>query len=429
MDYYYTMKAKLGLVLIVILMFAGVGWRIIINNKNTGKQAITNENKDKYTALVDEVYDKIQQNYWEKISDADLSNLFLLADQKLTNGKEQLKSRNKAGVNTLLAEAIKPMSDDKRKDFTASLVDIVMANLQPFGRSRLYSEKDATSLSNTVNNVNPGANYFEQLGVSTSASDTEIKKAFEQKSTTATTSAEKEQVKQAYSVLKNSDSRKVYETSGVEPTIDYKLISPEIFYMHLTKFSPTSLDEFARVAAKVDGKGEELNTLILDLRDNIGGSIDILPYFLGPFIGPDNYAYQFYQQGNKQDFKTVTGWLNSLVRYKKVVILINGGSQSTAEVMAATLKKYNVGVLVGTHTKGWGTVEKVFPLDNQIANDEKFSLFLVHHITLRDDGQPIEGRGVDPTIDITSKDWQKELLQRFGDQKIVSAVGEIWKGK
>jgi C-terminal processing protease CtpA/Prc len=123
----------------------------------------------------------------------------------------------------------------------------------------------------------------------------------------------------------------------------------------------------------------------------------------------------------------VTGWLNSLVRYKKVVILINGGSQSTAEVMAATLKKYNVGVLVGTHTKGWGTVEKVFPLDNQIAGDEKFSLFLVHHITLRDDGQPIEGRGVDPMIDITSKDWQKELLQRFGDQNLVTAVENLEK--
>ena len=165
------------------------------------------------------------------------------------------------------------------------------------------------------------------------------------------------------------------------------------------------------------------------MRGNIGGAIDSLPYFLGPFIGQDNYAYQFYQQGNKEDFKTVTGWLNSLVRYKKVVILINGGTQSTAEVMAAALKKYNVGVIVGTTTKGWGTVEKVFPIDNQIDAEEKFSLFLVHHLTVGDDGQAIEGRGIEPMININDKNWQKELLQRFDNQKIVKIVEEIWKEK
>jgi len=120
--------------------------------------------------------------------------------------------------------------------------------------------------------------------------------------------------------------------------------------------------------------------------------------------------------------------MNSLVRYKKVVILINENTQSSAEVMAAVLKKYNVGAVVGTHTKGWGTVEKVYPMDNQIDTNQKFSLFLVSYVTLREDNQPIEGRGVDPMIDTTSKDWQKELLTMFGDSGLVKVVEEIIKG-
>ena len=237
---------------------------------------------------------------------------------------------------------------------------------------------------------------------------------------------EYEQAQQAYQTLSDPESRKVYDVSGVEPTMDYKLIRPKIFHLHLKKFSPTTFDELKRVTEKVNDR-EGLDTLIFDLRDNIGGSVDILPYFLGPFIGNDQYAYEFFHQGEKTPFKTKTGWLASLTRYKKVVILINEGAQSSAEVMTATLKKYNVGVLVGTPTKGWGTVEKVFQLDQQMDENEKHSIFLVHSLVLRDDGQPIEGNGVEPTININDADWEKQLLAYFNYQELVDVVKEILK--
>ena len=206
--------------------------------------------------------------------------------------------------------------------------------------------------------------------------------------------------------------------------MDYKLIRPQIFWLHIKKFSPTTFDELKRVTEGVDDQSG-LDTLILDLRDNVGGAIDGLPYFLGPFIGTDQYAYQFFHQGEKTDFKTRTGWLPSLVRYKKVVILVNENTQSSAEVMVATLKKYNAGVVVGTPTKGWGTVERVFPLESQIGPDEEYSVFLVHSLTLRDDGQPIQDKGVDPLININNPGWEQELLTYFNYPELVEAVKEI----
>lgn len=147
--------------------------------------------------------------------------------------------------------------------------------------------------------------------------------------------------------------------------------------------------------------------------------------FQALLIGQDQYAYQFFQQGEKTDFKTRSGWLPSLVRYKKVVILVNENTQSSAEVMAAVLKKYNVGVVVGTRTRGWGTIEKVFPLENQLNEGEKYSLFLVHSLTLRDDGQPIEGRGIDPLIDITDSNWESQLYSYFHYSELTKAIKEI----
>jgi hypothetical protein len=395
-------------VVIVILIIVGVGLGVyfLIN-----RQQKINSYQDKYQIFVAEVYEKIQTNYWEKISDNDLSSLFLLATNKVLSKNLVLKTPDKNGVLMLI-------NDIENKDNLPLIVDMVLANLKPFSRSRLYSQKEEKSLVNTVNNVNPESDYFSKLGLGKSATTEEVVKKYEESTKTP-------EIEQAYKVLKNADSRQIYAISGVEPTIEYKLLTPSIYYVHMTKFSPTSLEEFVRVMNKVADKADNLDTLIFDLRGNIGGAIDQLPYFLGPFIGYDNYAYQFYQQGNKDDFKTATGWLDSMVRYKKVVILIDENTQSTAEVTAAVLKKYNVGVVVGNTTKGWGTIEKVFPLDNQIKTDEKFSLFLVHHVTIADDGQSIEGRGIVPHISIKNPNWKKELLSRFGNQEIVDEVGKI----
>ena len=168
-----------------------------------------------------------------------------------------------------------------------------------------------------------------------------------------------------------------------------------------------------------------LDSLILDLRANVGGSIDILPYLLGPFIGKDQYAYEFFHQNEKTPYKTKVGWLSGLVQYKKVVILIDDKTQSSAEVMASVFKKYNVGILIGTTTRGWGTIEAVESLDQKLEEQE-YSIFLVHSLTLRTDGQPIEGNGVEPTININQSDWKEKLYSYFHYSELINAIEEIW---
>lgn len=387
--------------------------------------------KDRYVAFLLEINDKIQTNYWDKISQEDLNVLYTKGTEKLTGQLVNSPPKTKEDLEKFLTQTLKNLSEEqKKKEFSVSLADIVLANLQPFGRSRLYSKKDEIALKNTVENKNPQINQYQVLGVEKDASSDQIKQAFESKARELQkeSSPEAQQklaaITQAYNTLKDTESRKIYDESGVEPTMSYKLLRPEIFYIHINKFSPTTIEELVRATQKVD-QGLILDTLILDLRDNIGGAIDGLPYFLGPFIGNDQYAYQFLHQGEKIDFKTKIGWLPSLVRYKKVVVLINEKSQSSAEVMAATLKKYNVGVILGTPTKGWGTVERVFDIEQQIDPTEKYSMFLVHSLTLREDGQPIEGKGVEPHINITDPNWEQELYSRFHYSELIQAIKEI----
>ncbi len=398
------------------------------------KSAVSPAQEDRYVIFLLEVYDKIRENYWEKVDEAKLASLFGLAIDKLQEGQASgLAPQSRQELQGILENEMSGLDlASQKQDFAVKLADLVLLNLEPFGRSRLYSQKQEKELKEQIHNINPEVQPYQVLGVAETASQEEIAEAYReetknlQNDKSPEAEAKLRKLEQAYLTLSDPALRKSYDETGAQATVEGKLLRPDVFYIRLDRFSPTLLQELNNLASKVD-QGEVLNTLILDLRDNIGGLIDGLTYFLGPFIGNDQYAYQFYHQGQKKDFKTVIGWLPSLLRYKRVVILINENTQSSAEVMAATLKKYNVGVLVGTKTKGWGTVEQVFELKNQIAEDQKFSVFLVHELTLREDGQPIEGRGVEPLVNINDANWEKQLFSYFHYPELVQVVKTLVK--
>lgn len=417
-------------IIIVVFVLGGLGGYFFQIKNRPSPSAILGEESNPYLAFTDEVYGKIKKNHWKKLTDESLVSLFLLATEKLTGQPQNPKEKTPQALREILREILKQIENQEAKEeFIVQLNNLVLNNLEPFGRSHLYSQAEEKELSNVVRNV-ADQDHYQALGVDQEASQEEIVQAYQkqtQKLTQDNSSQAQEklaQIERAYEVLKDEETRQVYDLSGVEPTMNYQLIG-NIFHIHLKKFSPTTFDELQRVTQKAQGK-PGVDTLILDLRDNIGGAIDGLPYFLGPFIGQDQYAYQFLHQEEKSDYKTRTGWLPSLVQYKKVVILVNENSQSSAEVMASVLKKYNVGVLVGNTTRGWGTVEKVFRLDNQINQNQTYSVFLAHSLTLREDGQPIEGLGVDPHVFITQDNWRQELFSYLPDQNIIDTVAQLF---
>lgn len=389
------------------------------------------QKKDPYSEFVGEIYDIISQNYWEEIKDAELSNLFLTSSRQLAPSKV-LTSQNKQGVQKLVQDIIKDMTPQKKKEFTVKLSDLTLASLKPNNRSRLYAQVNKEALKNLVQNVDPKTDLYKNLGVSKQAPQEEVKKAYEEKVTqikeevkSPQEAAKKlEEANRAFEALKTPEKRDLYDKYKIEPTVSNKFIKPGILYIPIKRISPQTFQEFINEVQRIKPE-EHGDALILDLRGNIGGSIDLLPSFLGPFIGKNQYAFEFYKRGKPIPVKTVTDWLPSLVPYKNVVVLVDQNTQSSAEIIASVLKKYNAGVLVGTKTKGWGTIERVFELKTQIDPKEKYSLFLVHTITLREDGQPIEGRGVEPLIDVTQKDWDKELLKYFHRSDLVEAVKEL----
>jgi len=425
---------------ILIIAIVSVGLAIYKNVDFNTKDTISDNNQDKYVEFLSEIYEKIQTNYWEIISDEDLFNLYKLAAEKLEHKPEVTIANDKIGMRSMMKQIIESLeTDDLKKEFSINVATIVLYNLQPLGRSGLYNIQKETELWNNVKNIDPDTNLYDEIAVNEDATTTEIEtaakekevelnkiiidnsKSDEEKQTAQTKLAT---VQRAQETLTQTGARETYNKSRVEATVYGEILSDNILHLKVKKMSPTSFTELQQVANEFD-QYNSLDTLILDLRGNIGGSIDLMPYFLGPFIGPNQYAYETYHQGEYDPVKTKVGWLTSLLRYKKVIILQDELGQSSAEVMTAVLKKYNVGILVGTNSRGWGTIEAVYDIDNQISDNETYKMFLVHSITLRDDNQPIEGRGVDPLVNIKDEDWEDQLYSYISQRDIINKVKQL----
>ncbi len=418
---------------------AGAGFAYFQNNgPQTAalNQQESREQENKYVAFLMEVYDKIQKHYWQDLSEAELSQKFQAGAEKLIGQPLSLSPANRQNLANVLENQISALPEDKKQEFTTKLSDFVLRNLQPNKRSRLYTQKQEKELSQKVKNIDKDKGLYKALGLQEGASIARVEEAYQKtkkelKDKDTKEAKEKlEKAEEAKKVLAEKENKQRYDKTGAKPTVYAEKVHPNITYIRLEQFSPATLEEFQKEAREVlQNSQTNPDSLILDLRSNIGGAIDILPYFLGPFIGPDSYAYEFFSQGQKKPFKTKTGWIEALVPYKKVAVLVNGGTQSSGEVMAGALKKYNVGVIVGKTTKGWGTVEQVFDIENQINDKKDYSMFLVHSVTLRPDGQPIEGRGISPDVNITQNNWKQQLAAHFNYEPLIQAVEKTWQNR
>jgi len=232
--------------------------------------------------------------------------------------------------------------------------------------------------------------------------------------------AEIAQVAYAQKVLTNPNTKDLYDVAKIEPSANNHIFGKTL-YVSLSKITPTSFIEFGRTilsASTTPG----LNSLIIDLRGNLGGDLAFAQNFLGLFLGQNQFAFDLFHQGEYNVQRTVQGKLPELSRYKEIAVLTDNMTQSTAEVTTAAMKRFGLAHVVGATTRGWGTVENTFPFATVIDPTTKYSMLLVHSLTLREDNQPVQDKGVDPDVSIADPKWKTELSDYFHTPSLIEAI-------
>lgn len=427
MKLFFTRRNFLIVALIVVVLI-GV---FQFNKSRTSSKVVyqTSAENDPYVRFEMEAYDKIAQNYWSAPNQYDLSNFFKLAAEKAGGVSVTLATSTRSATAEMLAEVFKnATSTEAKKTLALNVVSLVLYNLQPIGRNGLLSQAQETAFRQNVSNVDPSKDLYQNLGLEKGATPKEIDQAYEEKAavlekaTSTEAKAELKAVAYARSVLTNQNSKQLYDEAKIEPTV-FSRVMGSTLYLYLNKISPTTLREFA---LSVDSASTTpgLDSMILDLRSNVGGSLDFLQHFLGIFIGQNQYAFDLFHQGNYDVQRTVQPKFDELSRFKDIAILTDSMTQSTAELTTATFKKFNLARVVGTPTRGWGTVENTYPLETDIDPANKYLLLLVNSVTLRDDNQSIEGQGVEPDININDPLWKSKLKNYFHSTSLIKALSE-----
>lgn len=162
-----------------------------------------------------------------------------------------------------------------------------------------------------------------------------------------------------------------------------------------------SLDKMRKQAKKEGFKG-----MILDLRNNPGGLLDQAVY-VGDLFLKDGVIVYTEGRDQKQEQKYFARERGTEPDYP-MIVLVNGGSASAAEIVAGALKDHGRALVLGTQTFGKGSVQTITPLRNGGA------LSLTTALYYTKSGNSIQAKGVTPDIDLP---METPVLLKTGAKK------------
>lgn len=141
------------------------------------------------------------------------------------------------------------------------------------------------------------------------------------------------------------------------PTVESAVLDGNIGYLKLNMFTEDTANQSRQQLANLRSQGVE--GLILDLRNNPGGSLEISRQVAELFIPSGPVVHIVYR-----DADTQTLYANNPKGFDMpLVVLVNGGSASASEIVAGAIQDTQSGTLVGTTTFGKGSVQTIWDLD------------------------------------------------------------------
>jgi carboxyl-terminal processing protease len=180
------------------------------------------------------------------------------------------------------------------------------------------------------------------------------------------------------------------------------MLDDGVGYASISHFSETTTLDLERAIVKLKNQnGGVLKGLVLDLRNNPGGVLEaaggVSDLFLddGIIVSADGRAPDAKFEMDAQPGDLLDG--------APVIVLVNGGSASAAEIVAGALKDHHRATLLGQQTYGKGSVQTVMPLSDGHAIKLTTSKYFTPS------GVSIHGKGITPDVVVDEKELDAHL--------------------
>lgn len=180
----------------------------------------------------------------------------------------------------------------------------------------------------------------------------------------------------------------------VVESVKYEVKENNIGYVQITSFDKNTYKEFKTAVTALQKKN--VKSLIIDLRDNPGGLLDVCVDIADYLLGEGTIVYTKDNSGNTQYYKSDASKVDL-----PIVVLINENSASASEILTAAIVDNKAGIAVGTTSYGKGLVQSV----REFKDGTGYKLTTAQYYT--PNGDYINKQGIKPNI--VEKNKEKQL--------------------
>lgn len=180
----------------------------------------------------------------------------------------------------------------------------------------------------------------------------------------------------------------------VTDTVEYNTLEDSIGYIKISSFAENTYDEFKLALNGL----KDIKGLIIDVRDNPGGLLNVCKDIVDDLIGEGTIVYTKNNKGETEYLKSDKDKIDV-----PIVVLTNESSASASEILTGAIIDNNAGISVGTTTFGKGLVQTV----RELKDGTGYKLTTAQYYT--PSGNYINEKGIKPTIEESNEEKQLQV--------------------
>ncbi len=218
-------------------------------------------------------------------------------------------------------------------------------------------------------------------------------------------------------VLRGEENEEITVTAVRAPvevkTVTAKLLEDGIGYLRISEFDSVTYDQFAEAMEELKGQG--IQGLVVDLRNNLGGDYDIVCQILDEILPEGLIVYTEDKNGTREEKKSDEEHKLEM----PLTVLVNEYSASASEIFAGAVQDYGIGTIVGMTTYGKGVVQSLYDLKDGTS----VKLTIARYFTPK--GRDINQKGIQPDVEV---DYEYDENDPEADNQLDKAT-EVLKGE
>ena len=184
------------------------------------------------------------------------------------------------------------------------------------------------------------------------------------------------------------------------------MIDKEIGYIRLNRFAQSSNEEMVQAITELQSEG--MQSLILDLRGNGGGYLNVAVDICDQFLSGDKLIV--YTKGAKSPRQELKAQKKGLFEQGRLVIMVDESSASASEILSGAVQDWDRGVIVGRRTFGKGLVQR--PFDMYDGSQIRLTTSRYY---------PPSGRCIQKPYDAGVEEYQMDYYNRLSHGELLSA--------